>query len=120
MNILKKEFIPYQEALTLKELGFDEPCFGFYKNLELKGTSVKNFQECKNSDLDAITAPVYQQAFGWFREKYKLCVIATHQSYSIWTTTPDASFIEDYPLSTYEEAELACLQKLIEIVKQTK
>lgn len=27
---LDKEFIPYQEALALKELGFDEPCFGFY------------------------------------------------------------------------------------------
>ena len=27
---IEKEFIPYQQALELKELGFDEPC---YKNI---------------------------------------------------------------------------------------
>jgi hypothetical protein len=27
---LETEFIPYEQALALKELGFDEPCFGFY------------------------------------------------------------------------------------------
>ena len=29
MNITK-EFIPYTEALSLKELGFDESCFRWY------------------------------------------------------------------------------------------
>ena len=27
---MEKEFIPYTEALALKELGFDEPCFANY------------------------------------------------------------------------------------------
>jgi hypothetical protein len=27
---MNKEFIPYEQALDLKELGFDEPCFGWY------------------------------------------------------------------------------------------
>jgi hypothetical protein len=27
---MNKEFIPYEQALALKELGFDEPCLGFY------------------------------------------------------------------------------------------
>ena len=27
---MNKEFIPYDQALALKELGFDEPCFGYY------------------------------------------------------------------------------------------
>ncbi len=34
---MTKEFIPYQEALELKSIGFDEECFGYYnykKNLE--------------------------------------------------------------------------------------
>ena len=30
MNI-ENEFIPYEQALALKELGFDEPCFGIYQ-----------------------------------------------------------------------------------------
>ena len=27
---MKKEFIPYEEALALKKLGFDEKCYGYY------------------------------------------------------------------------------------------
>jgi hypothetical protein len=29
---MKKEFISYEQALALKELGFDEPCFGYWKS----------------------------------------------------------------------------------------
>jgi hypothetical protein len=29
---MEKEFISYEIALKLKELGFDEPCFDFYDN----------------------------------------------------------------------------------------
>ncbi len=29
---MEKDFIPYEEALALKELGFDEPCFAVYFN----------------------------------------------------------------------------------------
>ena len=32
---MKKEFISYENALALKELGFNEPCIcGYSKNLE--------------------------------------------------------------------------------------
>jgi hypothetical protein len=32
----QKDFVPYEPSLSLKELGFDEPCFAWYaetKNL---------------------------------------------------------------------------------------
>jgi hypothetical protein len=29
------EFIPYEQALELKELGFDEPCLAYYSDVEL-------------------------------------------------------------------------------------
>jgi hypothetical protein len=32
---MEKEFTPHQEALELKELGFDEPCFGYYEDNNL-------------------------------------------------------------------------------------
>ena len=32
MNDLEKEFIPYQQSLDMKELGFNEPCLGLYHN----------------------------------------------------------------------------------------
>ena len=28
---MEKEFVSYEQALALKELGFDEPCFGYYE-----------------------------------------------------------------------------------------
>ena len=27
---MNKEFVKYEQALALKELGFDEPCIGWY------------------------------------------------------------------------------------------
>jgi hypothetical protein len=30
--MIEKEFAPYEEALVLKELGFNEPCFGYWKS----------------------------------------------------------------------------------------
>jgi hypothetical protein len=29
---MKNEFIPYEHALELKELGFDEPCLAYWYN----------------------------------------------------------------------------------------
>lgn len=33
---MKDQFIPCELALELKDLGFDEPCFGFYVNNKAK------------------------------------------------------------------------------------
>ncbi len=126
---MEKEFIPYEKALALKELGFDEPCLGFYKNDNLHYSSsiddAENFRlwRVKLSDI-SILAPLYQQAFRWFRDKYGYDI-------SLKKFTPSEYKFEIEELSTkknnyhfldglflsYEEAELACLIKLIEIVK---
>ncbi len=114
---MNKEFIPYEQALALKELGFDEPCFGgYYSNQD--NVNLWFFKEAKNSDRDErvrdgfATAPLYQQAFRWFREKYDLH-LSINVKDGIW-------YFERFSINgfkTYEEAELACLIKLIEIVK---
>jgi len=120
---MDKEFIPYEEALALKELGFDEPCLAYYG--ELNGGEIELFLKKEfNTDAKYVLTPLYQQAFRWFREKYKL------QAEILWRGDMDCfcyktgkfkqgshSFSEqDY--KTYEEAELACLRKLIEIIKE--
>jgi hypothetical protein len=28
--MIEQEFVPYEEAFALKELGFNEPCLGYY------------------------------------------------------------------------------------------
>jgi hypothetical protein len=78
---MEKEFIPYKLALELKQLGFDEPCFGRYYYKESypilnpnSGETELVFefgQYIKQTEI-TILAPLYQQAFRWFREKYEL------------------------------------------------
>ena len=71
MNTLEKEFVPYQESLELKELGFDEPCIAIYEFKKLFVGEFKNsmsFELCKKTET--FPAPTFSQAFRWFREKY--------------------------------------------------
>ena len=115
---MNKEFVPHNESLELKELGFDEPCLMYWN--DFGKTSINRFQLCNRIDEwchNYIEAPLYQQAFRWFREKYNLCGVITPQSYEIWGYPDGGCIIEQYPVHTYEEAELECLKKLIELVK---
>jgi len=121
---MKKEFVPYQEALELKRLGFNEPCFGCYDEkgvLGLTVMSIKQYYTNSKEDTWNCSAPLYQQAFRWFREKYKI-------RFFIQSGMSDLGefFKVIFPngeqrnmsYTTYEEAELACLKKLIELVKR--
>jgi hypothetical protein len=112
---MKNEFVPYELAVKLKALGFDEVCFGCFNHLDKSEIWTK--RTYMNGLTENITAPLFQQAFRWFREKYMLVGVPTHQSYDIWNTITGECFIEIYPLNSYEEAELACLIKLLEIVE---
>jgi hypothetical protein len=122
---MQKEFVPYELAVKLKALGFDEPCFAWYNDngnymLGIDEVRFDTMNTYHLNNTDSVSAPLYQQAFRWFREKYELVGVPTHQSYDIWNTITGECFIEIYPLNSYEEAELACLTKLIEIVEQQK
>ena len=71
---MNKEFIPYEQALELKELGFDEPCFGFFnktwnKEKEILFPQYAGELENWNNTQHLCSAPLYQQAFRWFRDK---------------------------------------------------
>ena len=103
---MDKEFVPYEQALALKELGFDEPCMA---------------SRDMNNDEGLIQIPLKQQAFRWFRDKYGLYhYVTTHDStdFEWYIYDKDQNdFEDDTTQNTYEEAELACLIKLIEIVK---
>jgi hypothetical protein len=121
---MEKEFVPYQESHELKELGFDEPCFTSYNNNNLVNWW-EDAEWVKNSELakEYITAPTFSQAFRFFREKCGLWQIIYQNTDKDWTydILPIIGII-DYKLfdvfNTYEEAELACLRKLIEIAKE--
>ena len=122
---MKKEFVPYELAVKLKTLGFDEPCFKWYSSMgKMLGSGKSN-----QPPLDhACSSPTFSQAFRWFREEYGL-YSHVRESYSFDNTLEFVSQINgsyvnhgipDKPINrfdTYEEAEIACLEKLIEILE---
>ena len=134
---MEKDFIPYGQALALKELGFDEPCMGYYRTTLIPSDFTEYFLETElgmneswedwinsNFQTQACSAPTFSQAFRWFREKYRLhYYITTHDEtdYEWYVYDKDQNdWEDDTTQNTYEEAELACLNKLIEIVKNGK
>jgi len=126
-----KEFVPYKQALALKELGFDEPCLSYWdddKVFEL------NPEFLKGSEMDStwLTRPTFSQAFRWIREKYWYTALILCDSFQIvmqlsTSKTQDFKTGEFLPiyitqtyhkeegLKSYDESELACLKQLIEI-----
>ena len=157
---MEKEFIPYEQALALKELGFNEPCVGFFENdrqgskiqftyfhtikdynsiesdglLELFGTKTREEKKQilieQNLLFPWTSAPTYSQAFRWFLKKHGLAWEHSFddsqiQLYVGKITYPDNSleFFKSIEVKydgyneAIEEAELECLKKLIEIVK---
>ena len=117
---MEKEFISYPEALALKELGFDEQCI-YYVDKENEGY-IYNFQ-CHPDEFiewcacDVIKAPLWQQAFRWFRKKYKLDGFVEHGAKNSYDITIKGIGCLRGSYKEYEDAQLECLKKLIEIVK---
>jgi len=140
--MLDKEFVPYQESLELKELNFNESCFREFHFKKLvnnsTGSEITNYELIElYGEEDVVAAPTFSQAFRWFREKYGLKHdidddnVGTKFYYRIKSYTNKFDNYDDIikpmreekdwakiEFKTYEEAELACLRKLIEIVKK--
>jgi hypothetical protein len=121
MNI-EKDFVPYEQSMEFKKLGFDEPCFATYEFGKIHFNEFKNdcsYFLCLKTKV--FPAPTFSQAFRWFREKYGYYpLIEMNEQFKKWLSrfcNIDGSICAIGVHSTYEEAELACLNKLIEIVK---
>jgi hypothetical protein len=130
-----KDFTSYQQALKLKELGFNEQCVAFFQKEYHEVTPVMvddndqyrltGWRTCKNSEIPEhyTAAPTFSQAFRFFREKYSLYHTIDKQGYWFFEIKKDEGFgdltevIVSYDYNSYEEAELACIDKLIEIVE---
>lgn len=129
MKKINKQFVPYESALKLKELGFDEGCLKMaLSDIDMVDSERTDSGEYpRNSDLYSgwATIPLFSQAFEWMREKYKLhSYIYSDYSWNIsggiWDLNEHKDSRYDWDsdtYTTYEEAQEACLTKLIEIVE---
>jgi hypothetical protein len=117
-----KDYIPYEEALEMQELGFNEYCFDWlYYEFRDRGKTYIMLNTPDDMDPhDGVKAPTYSQAFRWFRDKYNIFAYIDKTAYGkfIYNINPYLIFYDEEYFQTYEEAELACLRKLIEIVKE--
>jgi hypothetical protein len=121
-NNVEKEFVTYEQALALANIGYDVPAiltyFRIYGRFSFDGP-----------------APLKSQVFRWFRKNHNWqhSIEATSDqhrfeigyNYWIWNnktgeeyhTMPKNVPKGDWEYETYEEAENACIDKLIEIQK---
>ena len=135
---MNKDFIPYKEALALKELGFDNVgCYGIYYGDFTEDERNGEFGDPEGFVLEhretqyyaqkgrkhGILAPLYQQSFSWFREKglvgridigsqeYTFRIYDENKGRSGGTLSEGIKPIGFNYNGNYEEAELACLKK---------
>ena len=125
-------FVPYEQALELKELGFDEPCLAYLKpNVLTYEITIGEFNE-----FEYHSAPTFSQAFHFFRNKYGLMHIINPYDFTAEINYLNKRVVDDVygdfiphdhlvddegeeiKHLSYEEAETACLLELINICKK--
>jgi len=116
---MNNEFVTYEQALALKELGFKEDCLASYYHAGKR----LGIGEYINHGNYTILAPLKQQVFRWFREKYGWYAnimswiheeeIGIYHEFEIYGT-PDSAH-GSISFKTYNEAENNCIDKLLEI-----
>jgi hypothetical protein len=98
---MDRERVNDEQALKLQTLGFNEECM-FYLGIKQQ-----------------IPIPFKQQVFRWFRENYNLLSLVFKDEIHYWFEIERDIYQEciSKEFDSYEEAEQACIDKLIEIVK---
>ncbi len=117
---MEKEFIPYELAIKLKKLGFNEPCMAYFEQGTLKRFE-PSFLDAQilNSDfssriegyhLNSCSAPLFQQTFRWLMpqidDEYKVCL------------DENGWYIYNLENETYEGDE--AIEKLIETIEKIR
>lgn len=152
---MEEQFVPYELSVKLKELGFDEECFGYYgkekdkydakleilydtkhnssqwrtiQNVFRSQRNAESFSESYYTKKYYCLAPLWQQAFDWFRTKgfdmwvsrsfncFNVNIVEYNVEEDCSDDVTDGLVFRDF--IGYEEARLACLEKLIELCQK--
>lgn len=134
---IRNQFVNYEIALKLKELGFDEECLTYYiPNRKLITEIFPNtFNVSKfNSETNHIygkkglvSAPLWQQCLDWFREKQDIHIVINHYNdeeanqilYDFTIFEKDWNDVSDYIYyHSFQEAREQAILKAIELIKK--
>jgi hypothetical protein len=123
---MEKEFVPYELAVKLKALDYPQDDYFSWYNGNGKLQWDFEYDE-EDFSKSCCSAPLFQQTFRWFREKYHihgepfykggLTKQTSWYDYKIYSTIDWINTNPKQQWKTYEEAEIACLDRLIEIVE---
>jgi hypothetical protein len=122
---MEKEFVSYEQAVALKELGFDEECLRIWKKqIPFNSFDIQDFKIVGSERC--ILSPLKQQVFRLFREKYNYWSYVYpyihdktwHFHVQFYDSDMWGEVFLGNNYSNYEEAENACIDKLIELAKQ--
>jgi hypothetical protein len=116
-----KEFLSKEQCEALNELNYDgDYDFVYHATGEIWERGKKDKKE------RFVPAPLKQQVFRWFRKKYEWYAnlsswlheeeIGTYHEFEIYGVNQYAH--GSVPFKTYEEAENAAINKLLELAKQ--
>lgn len=118
---MQSQFIPKEEAIQLRRLGFDHKCLAWYfeKSTVKVPTETRAFwQNWNGATKIRVSAPLWQQVFDWFRERYQYEVNITKQieedTYGVtvgWEGVED-SFSQTY-YKTYQQARIAAIRIML-------
>ena len=130
---MEKEFIPYEQALELKHLGFEyiSTIFAYDQSGELY---TRDGIPHDFNIRGLLSAPTFSQVFKWFSNVYNLfpeIYTTTIGGYVEFTFQIRDLYSEQYiydnfvvntggysgTFHTIEDTEISCINKLIEIVK---
>lgn len=132
---MQDQFVPYEVAFAMKELGFDGECFAFYygkiteqpvfdMGLNLYTENRTNTGLVSKFKDGLCTVPLWQQAFEWFRDEHNIIAyprynrMAQYYSFDILLSVQYSDIATTKFCDTFREAELDCLNMIIKILKE--
>lgn len=126
----EEQFVPYDIALKLKMLGFDEECFGFFDDdheLQLNTLSKLDAFSIDFDDVESnlmyVQAPLYQQVIDWLRDVHGIHIIPDFGLGWGYEFIP-VGCVVDLPVGfedghnwNYYDARLAAIDKALTLIK---
>lgn len=122
METLKDIFVPYEIAVQLNEIGFEEECIAVHSKGKLNIFDPNDSVQWVMFEGDFFV-PTWEQVKKWFREKGYFCnihIIEGLEKTFLFTINKEKRIYESDLCTTYEEAQEQLILKLIEIYKNGK